>query len=116
METRIYGFKQENIALKFLKKRGLKLIEQNYNTKLGEVDLIMREGNTIIFIEVRYRRSSAYGSACESVTYYKQQKIIKASTVYLQRNNLYDRVNIRFDIIAISSDSIHPIEWVKNAF
>ena len=110
------GAKQESIALKFLQQKGLKLITKNFRSKIGEIDLIMHDTTQIIFIEVRYRNLKSHGTPAETVNYTKQQKIIKTSTIYLIQNNLYDKVNIRFDIISINNDPVSPIEWIKNAF
>ena len=116
--TRHIGFKQEQVALNFLKKKGLKLISQNFSNKGGEIDIIMKDikKNEIIFIEVKYRKSNLYGTAAEMVTYQKQQKIINTSIYFLKKHNLYDKIPIRFDIIAINNDPISPIEWIQNAF
>jgi putative endonuclease len=116
MITRKIGFKQEKIALGFLRKKGLKLIKQNFNTKYGEIDIIMRDNTQIIFIEVKYRKSDLYGQASEMVTYSKQKKIINTSTCFLKKYNLYDKIPIRFDVISINNNPISPIEWIQNAF
>ncbi len=110
------GDEKEALALKFLQNRGLKLITKNFNTKMGEIDIIMRDKYQIIFIEVRYRKSSSYGSAAESVSFNKQQKIIRTSLYYMQKAGLYEKVPFRFDIIAINDDPTCPIEWIKAAF
>ena len=115
-KSKIIGSKQESVALKFLTKRNLKLICRNFNCKVGEIDIIMQDQEYLVFIEVRYRKLNSYVSACESVNYHKQQKIIRASTYYLLQHNLYDKTPIRFDIIAIDNHPIHPINWIKNAF
>ena len=115
-KSKLIGNKQELIALKFLTKRHLKLICRNFNCKVGEIDLIMQDGEYLVFIEVKYRKSSSYVNACESVSYHKQKKIIRASTYYLQIKNLYDQIPVRFDIIAIDDHPTHPINWIKNAF
>ena len=116
MNSNIIGSQQEKKALNFLKSKGLKLIKQNFNTKYGEIDIIMRDHNQIIFIEVKYRKSSLYGEASEMVTYSKQKKIINTSTCFLKKYNLYDKIPIRFDVISINNNPTSPIEWIQNAF
>jgi putative endonuclease len=109
------GIQAEKSAEAFLQKQGLTLIERNYRNKLGEIDLIMHENEILVFIEVRYRENSEYGSGIESVTYHKQQKIIKAAQYYLQVHQLTEKVQCRFDVIGIGKDH-SQVEWVKNAF
>ncbi len=103
----------EQRALVYLQKNGLVLLLQNFRCKLGEIDLIMREGADIIFVEVRSRKSAEFGTAVESVTYRKQQKIYRTAIYFLQNRRWLDKVNFRFDIIGIQNNQI---EWIKNAF
>ena len=110
------GDKKEATALKFLQHKGLKLITKNFNTKMGEIDIIMTDKSQIIFVEVRYRRSNSHGGAAESISFSKQKKIIRTSLYYLQTKGLYEKVPFRFDIIAIDDDPVCPIEWIQNAF
>jgi len=77
------GQKAEQEALNFLKQQGLKLITQNYYCRQGEIDLVMSDQQTLVFIEVRYRKSHHYGSSAESVTINKQKKIIHTAVLYL---------------------------------
>lgn len=106
----------EQDALEHLTTAGLVLIEKNFLSKLGEIDLIMSEGSQLVFIEVRYRKSNTYGSALESVNQQKQQRIIKTAQYYLQQNT-QSYENYRFDVVAISHNSDkNDINWVKNAF
>lgn len=113
MKTREQGMLAETIALKHLQKNGLKLVTQNYHCRGGEIDLIMRDGNDLVFIEVRYRKSSAFGSPIETVTRQKQRRIIHTAQHYLQQHPQID-LCCRFDIVGISSDA--PLKWLKNAF
>jgi putative endonuclease len=107
------GQQAEQTACTFLISKGLRLIERNYRTKTGEIDLIMRDGNDVVFIEVRARHYSDFGSAIESVNWLKQQKLIKAATHYLIERQWFDKVNCRFDIIGVTHDNC---EWIPNAF
>ena len=106
----------ETIALKHLKSNGLKAIEKNYNCRHGEIDLIMQHSNTVVFVEVRYRKNLNYGGAMESITFSKQKKLHKTALHYMQKQG--QEINSRFDVIAIHGDlnSAPSIEWIQNAF
>jgi len=113
------GKAAEQLACDYLIKNGLKLIDKNFHSRYGEIDLIMQHQNTLVFIEVRYRKSQNYGGAKESVTPSKQQKIQKTALFYMQQKGR--EYNARFDVIAMSGElnSDHQnqnIEWIKNAF
>ena len=111
------GNKAEKLALSFLKKQGLKFIEKNFFYHHGEIDLIMMDKQQLVFIEVRYRKSEKYGSALESVTQKKQQRIIKTSQYFLLKNKQYRQLPLRFDVVAFQKDiSITSITWIKAAF
>ncbi len=107
------GDEAENLALNHLIKSGLTLVTQNYHCKFGEVDLIVNDGNTLVFVEVRFRKSDRFGSALESVTKSKQEKIITTARHYLTKQKLGESRPIRFDVIGITA---HNIEWIKHAF
>ena len=113
------GLAYENIALKYLEKYKLTLVKQNFRTRFGEIDLIMKDGETLTFVEVRYRKNATYGSPCESVNTSKQKKIIKSAEIFLMQNNGW-HLNSRFDVIAISPATLlpfkHQIDWYKAAF
>lgn len=114
---RIRGNQAEDDACHYLQMQGLQIVTRNFSCKMGEIDLVMRDGDEIVFVEVRLRNSSYSGSACESVDYFKEQKLIKAATHFLYRNNWLDKVNCRFDVIGISyAQSKAAIEWLKDAF
>ena len=115
--TRAFGEDIEKLVGKYLKKHGLKLVENNFNCKVGEIDLIMRDQNSLVFVEVRYRQHASHGSGLETVGYYKQRKLIKAAMVYLQRKRLTDKIASRFDVVSVT-DTADGKEylWVKNAF
>ncbi len=106
------GENSERIASLFLMDQGLKLIDKNFQCKYGELDLVMREGDTIVIVEVRFRKSNKFGGAAESVTPKKQSRIIASTEYYLLVNKLKNP--IRFDVIAMSGDT--DINWIKNAF
>ena len=109
------GKQAENIAREYLIKQGLLFIEKNYYCRQGEIDLIMNDKNTLVFVEVRYRKNQHYGGAKESITYKKQQKLHTTALHYMQKHRLDKQA--RFDVIAITGDiKSHSFEWIQNAF
>jgi putative endonuclease len=114
---RLWGDYWESVAFKHLKKFKLKKIEKNFNCKVGEIDLIMQDQDTLVFIEVKYRKNDDWVSASESVTKSKQRKIIKAAQLYLLQNKKYKDWNCRFDVVSIQGEKDSAeINWIKNAF
>jgi len=109
------GFAAEQRARDFLRAQGLQWVESNYRCRWGEIDLIMREKNCLVFVEVRARASGAFGGAAASVTYNKQQKLIKTATIYLLSKKLHDKQPIRFDVLGFEGKE-SEIQWIKNAF
>ena len=111
------GRQAEEKACHYLQKQGLKLIRQNYTCFHGEIDLIMREKEDIVFIEVRYRSRTDYGHPAETINRNKQKKIIRTATHFLQKNECLYKVCSRFDVIAMQLiDNEWQMEWIKNAF
>jgi len=110
----------EHQALNFLQQQGLRLIARNYHCRLGEIDLIMEEQKTLVFIEVRYRKDSSFGSSAESVTPIKQQKIIRTAEHYLLHKVATQVPACRFDVVAIypsvGEQSSLQFDWIKSAF
>ena len=115
ISTTALGNAAESQALAYLQAQGLILVQRNFRCRSGELDLIMRDAETLVFVEVRSRRSVQYGSPAESVTPAKQQKLLNAAAAYLQRQTL--DLPCRFDVVAIlkSAHQLH-IEWIKDAF
>ncbi len=113
MHKRAIGNQYEKIALSYLKQNGLKLIQQNYWCRFGEIDLIMQSNNSIVFVEVRFRKNINYGHPLETINLKKQIKIKKTASYYLQQKQLNNSF-CRFD--AVSIDNQNGINWVKNAF
>ncbi len=107
------GNQAEDEAYQYLLKQDFKLIERNFSTKAGEVDLIMQDGESLVFIEVRYRKNTDFGGAAASVTPKKQQRIIKAALAYSQRNA--PQSSLRFDVVSIEGDD-RKLNHIKNAF
>ena len=111
-----FGERGENLAVWYLKKNGYKIIEQNYRNQAGEIDIIAKEKKTIVFVEVKTRRSIRYGSPKWAVTPKKQRKISMVALYYLKAIKQTD-AKARFDVVAITSNRDEPrIEIVKNAF
>jgi putative endonuclease len=103
----------EKKACAFLQSKGLSLVDRNYHSSFGEIDLIMRDKNEIVFIEVRSRAYATFGTAIESINKTKQQKVIKSAVSYLQKRKWLDSINYRFDVVGCSPTTI---EWIKDAF
>ena len=115
--SQIKGLYYENLALKYLKKQGLKLLQKNYHCRLGEIDLIMQDEDCIVFIEVRYRNNADFGNGLDTVNINKQHKLIKTAQLYLIQKGLYEKIPARFDVISISNGELNPqLCWIKNAF
>jgi putative endonuclease len=111
------GKQQEDKALLYLQQQGLTLLAQNEAFAGGEIDLIMLDKNQLVFIEVRYRKNSAFGGAAASVSYQKQQKMRNTAGLYLARHYPKQPPACRFDVIAMSGDTAKPdINWIRNAF
>jgi len=106
------GHSAEEQARQFLINKGLQPVCRNYRCKQGELDLVMTDQQTLVIVEVRFRKSDQYGSAAESVTYRKQSRIIAATQCYLAVHPT-NRA-IRFDVVAISGNG--SIDWIPNAF
>ncbi|MFY7697793.1 MAG: YraN family protein [Legionella sp.] len=109
------GYAAEIQAQQYLQSQGLQWLVSNYRTRVGEIDLIMRDGEYLVFVEVRARHSSTFGHALESISPRKQQKIVRAALMYLTTNKLYARQLIRFDVVTIQG-TYSVIQWIKNAF
>lgn len=109
------GKQAETAACQYLKKQGLAILTTNYSCRIGEIDIIARDKNSLVFIEVRFRKNSSHGSGLESVTYRKQQKIRRTAQLYLLQEKLTDKIPVRFDVIGVSGQPLE-FEWIRNAF
>lgn len=111
----------EEAAVKALKKQGYKIIERNYRTKTGEIDIIAKDGEYTVFVEVRLRKSNAFGSPADTIDKRKQEKIIRTAQYYAVKNGIYD-TPMRFDAVLINADTDGEklvnakIELIKDAF
>jgi len=111
-----FGEKGESIAVNCLKKQGYRIIELNYRTKLGEIDIIAKQGGSLVFIEVKARKSSRFGRPELAVTPKKQRKISMVALYYL-KSTKQSNAKARFDVVAINSTDDGPnIKIIKNAF
>lgn len=108
----------ESYAQQYLSKQGLILIERNFHSRQGEIDLIMLDGDTYVFIEVKYRKSKEFGGAIAAVSASKQKKIKQCVTFYLHQNSLNEyNTPCRVDVVALEGDITQPdVTWLKNAF
>jgi len=100
-------------AVGFLRSKKVKIIDTNFHSKLGELDIVAQEESTLCFIEVKYRKNSFFRQPYEAVSKSKQKKIIRTAEFYLQKHPAFSKHPCRFDIISIVKDDI---TWIKNAF
>jgi putative endonuclease len=112
------GTHAENHACHYLQKAGLLLLKRNFRCKFGEIDLIMRDNDTLVFVEVRFRQNNYYGGALESINTAKQKRIRRAAQIYLQRHDPDDQFFWRYDWVAVNilPDGKFKIEWIPNAW
>jgi len=111
-----FGEKGEAIAVRHLKKNGYKIIETNYRNKLGEIDIIAQDKDTIVFVEVKTRRSVQFGNPKQAVTIHKQKKISMVALCYLKAIG-QSTARARFDVVGVISNRDEPqVEIIENAF
>jgi putative endonuclease len=112
------GRRAEDLAAEFLRARGCQILERNYRRRLGELDLIAREGGVLVIAEVRTRAHARFGSAAASVDRRKQQRITRAAAQLLQQRADLARLPVRFDVLVVSDlGAPKPrIEWIRHAF
>jgi len=112
------GTEAERSAEKYLKQQGLRLKQRNFNTQFGEIDLIMMDGPTCVFVEVRYRNRASFVTPAETVNAAKQARLRRTAEYFLQVERLGDSIPCRFDVVSITGQ-LGPraeILWIKNAF
>ena len=113
------GARAEKLACEWLRKHGLRLVEKNYRVPQGEIDLVMLDGETLVFVEVRYRRSSKWIDPLATILPAKRQRLGRAADMYLQSHGKDACRLCRFDVVAVrgAGTGMAPeLEWVKNAF
>jgi len=98
--------------LDYLKQQGLKLIAANYHSRFGEIDLVLREGETIVFVEVRLRTNPLFGGAAESIQRAKRERLLAAARLYLSRE---PECPCRFDVVLLKRLAPPEIEWIRDA-
>lgn len=108
------GRDYEELAKQFLMTKGLKILESNFYSRFGEIDLVALDQDMLVFIEVRFRKSNYFGGAVSSITYAKQKKLVKTAQLYLASHRNYDKMPCRFDVISINANT--EIDWIKSAF
>ena len=109
------GHEAETITASWLKQNNLLIVHQNFRSKFGEIDLIAKDQDTLVFIEVRLRSNRHYASAADSVDWRKQQRIIRTAHYFLMRYPQYQHDNIRFDVVSFSHLTAEP-DWIRAAF
>lgn len=112
---KILGQEGEDRAAKYLVNRGYKILERNYRTRVGEIDLIALDRGEVVFVEVKTRTSNAYGAPELAVNPQKQRRMIKAALGYIKYKKLH-QVPCRFDVVAISAATEQGVELIQNAF
>lgn len=112
------GNRAEDSALRFLKRRGLRLVQRNYRCRFGEIDLVMQDADCLVIVEVRYRESARFSAPALTVDESKQRKIASATLAFQSGSAKYRDWPIRFDVIAIerAEDGPGAIQWIKDAF
>ena len=118
-DSSLSGADAEQLARDYLQQQGLKFLAKNFRTPRGEIDLIMRDNAYLVFVEVRFRQSSNFGSAEESITQQKCRRLTAAALAYMQSQKLTNKLSARFDAVAISPAPLKPetgfrINWIKN--
>lgn len=112
------GQRAEVAAQHHLEAQGLRLVQRNYRCRRGEIDLVMEDGSTLVFVEVRYRGTSTYGTAEETVGQRKQARLVATALHYLQHTGQHSRP-CRFDVVALTdgkADNPAHLQWIINAF
>ena len=116
-DRRASGAAWERVARKHLETAGLRLLAANQNYRVGEIDLVMRDGETVVFVEVRYRRTNGFGGGVLSVDANKQRKLVLAAQCFLSEHADLARRACRFDVVAVEGEADAPrVEWIRNAF
>jgi putative endonuclease len=112
------GESGENLAVSELEARGYAILERRYRTRYGEIDIIARHCETLVFVEVRRKSGEGYGAAVESITPDKRRRVVRMAVEYLARTDLYDKCQVRFDVIAIDDqpDGTSKMTLIQAAF
>ncbi|MFC1778064.1 YraN family protein [Pseudomonadota bacterium] len=117
LNSRQSGAQWEKTAESFLLNHGLKLLQRNFSSRFGEIDLVMEDKKTVVFVEVKYRKSNQHGSGADAVTFHKQGRISRTAAWYLVKNPHRAEQVCRFDVISIDpKKGEQGIDWIKSAF
>jgi len=117
LRGRKWGAHWEKTAESYLCASGLKLLNRNFSCRFGEIDLIMEDEKTIVFVEVKYRKSAQHGSGAEAITFHKQERLSRTAAWYLAKHPYRADQFCRFDVVAIEPEtSGQNIHWIKSAF
>ena len=115
--TTYIGQRAERAAARFLERRGLATLARNYRTRFGEIDLVMRDGDAIVFVEVRYRRDDSWLRAAETITVQKRRRIVLAARAFLRTHPALFTQPCRFDVVGIARPHYRlRYEWIRGAF
>jgi putative endonuclease len=112
------GRAAEAIAARFLASHGLEIVMRNFRRRLGEIDLVARDNNVLVIVEVRTRSTQKYGGAAASVDWRKRTRIVRAARLLLSKHAAYTRMRIRFDVIVVLNALAEDprVQWIKHAF
>ena len=113
MDRRQTGTLAENTAAAFLESQGFTIVARNFLRRVGELDIVARQGDLLVVAEVRTRASEAYGGAAASIGPAKQRRIVMTTALFLQRHREYARCRVRFDVLIVRDGRV---EWLKHAF
>jgi len=111
-----HGRQAEDLARRHLGRNGLKFLQSNYRCPFGEIDLVMLDGDTIVFVEVRYRARADFGAPAETVDARKQGRLRATAAHFLQRERWASKKPCRFDIVAVTGAGTDSLRWLQNAF
>ncbi len=115
MDSSTRGRQAETLAWEYLQSRGLRLLQRNFRSRRGEIDLVLQDHGSLVFVEVRYRHASRFGSGAESVDRHKQSKLIACAQHFLQTYPKMARQPCRFDVVSVGGSG-ESIEWIRDAF
>ncbi len=110
------GRRAEQLAFDYLVERGLQPVTRNFNSRGGEIDLIMLHDHCLAFIEVRFRKSNSFVPASHTVDRHKQKKIIRTAAIFIGRNHRFAMSTMRFDVVGVEGSNNPTIEWIADAF
>jgi putative endonuclease len=106
------GARAEALAAAYLEQRGLAIVERNFRRRCGEIDLVARDGTTLVFVEVRLRRGNAFGGAAASITATKRMRLVRAANLYLA--GVRGTPDCRFDAVLLDALDVNRIEWLQD--